>query len=402
MIQAQRFLEAASAHGFQLFTGVPCSFLKPFINYAIDAPELDYIAAANEGDAVAIASGAELAGRGAVVMFQNSGLGNAVNPLTSLNAIFRIPVLVIVTWRGVPAEKEDEPQHELMGAITPSLLEAMRIRWELFPSSEDQVEPALARAVAHMQETGLPFALIMKEGSVAPHALETSLERRPLEPSFTARASWPESLPTRSEVLRVIQGSAHASDAVIATTGYTGRALHALDDRRNQLYMAGSMGCASSLGLGLALVRTERRVVVIDGDGAALMRLGALATIGYQRPKNLLHILLDNERHESTGGQSTVSHSVDLAAIAQACGYPAVRRTTALDEIGEIITRAERKLTFVHVKIRSGESSHLPRPTLKPWQVAERFRAWLGETPDSRLERGSVPGSATPAPMLIA
>src|SRR5262245_709989 len=139
MIAPDRFVASLMRRGYRLFTGVPCSYLKPFINYAIDSQLLRYVPAANEGDAVAIASGAELGGMHSVVMFQNSGLSNAVSPLTSLNAIFKIPVLLIVTWRGEPGGKPDEPQHELMGAITPQLLELMRVRWEPFPVDEAAV-----------------------------------------------------------------------------------------------------------------------------------------------------------------------------------------------------------------------------------------------------------------------
>jgi len=180
MIQAASFMHQARERGFRLFTGVPCSYLKPFINYALDAPELDYVGAANEGDAVAIAAGADLAGRRSVVMFQNSGLGNAVNPLTSLNAPFRIPALLIVTWRGEPGGGPDEPQHELMGQITPRMLDLLGIRWEFFPTSEADVASALDRAVGHMDATRLPFALVMRKGSVAPHALQPRPALSPL------------------------------------------------------------------------------------------------------------------------------------------------------------------------------------------------------------------------------
>jgi phosphonopyruvate decarboxylase len=380
MIQASDFLQPAKEMGFDLFTGVPCSYLKPFINYTIDAPDLDYIGATNEGDAVAIAAGAELAGRRGVVMFQNSGFGNAVNPLTSLNAIFRIPALLIVTWRGEPGGEPDEPQHELMGQITAEMFDTLRLPYALFPQREDEVAPTLDRAVREMERTRLPFGLIMKHGSVAPHPLQTKTEPRPLDRAPLAAAPWPDEPPSRSEVLRVIQNTMRSTDAVIATTGFTGRALYALEDRPNQFYMVGSMGCASSVGLGLALSQPQRRVVVLDGDGAALMRMGALATIGYERPANLIHVLLDNEIHESTGGQATVSHSVDLAAVAQACGYPRVVHAASLDELAAAAHGAGNELTFVHVKTRPGEEKNLPRPTIKPWQVAERFRAWLRET----------------------
>src|SRR5262249_17608499 len=190
-------------------------------------------------------------------------------------------------------------------------------------------------------------------------------------------APWPAERPARDEVLRRVQAAAGPTDALIATTGYTGRALYALDDRPSQLYLVGSMGCASSVGLGLALAQPHRRVLVLDGDGAALMRLGALATLGYRRPPNLVHVLLDNEMHESTGGQATVSTSVDLAAVAQACGYPRVVRAASLDECTRALQEGGTKLTFVHVKTLPGENKDLPRPTVTPRQAAERFRRWL-------------------------
>jgi phosphonopyruvate decarboxylase len=377
MIRAESFLQEAKGLGFRFFAGVPCSYLKPLINYAIDAPDLDYIGAANEGDAVAIASGAELAGARSVVMFQNSGFGNAVSPLTSLNAIFRIPVLVLATWRGEPGGAPDEPQHELMGQMTPELFDLMRIPWEPFPPSEGAVGPALGRAVRHMSETRLPYALIMKKDSVFPNALKTRLEPRGVSPSSLGAPVWAGPPPSRTDVLKAVQEHAHPGDAVIATTGYTGRALYAIEDRESQLYMVGSMGCASSLGLGLARYQPNRRVIVLDGDGAALMRLGALATIGYERPPNLLHVVLDNEAHDSTGGQSTVSHSIDLALIAHACGYSRVLRAATAREVGAVVQEGRPGLTFVHVKTRPGESDDLPRPTMTPPQVAERFRGWL-------------------------
>src|SRR5882757_3383967 len=143
MIKAESFIEKAKGAGFALYTGVPCSYLKPFINYVIDSPGLRYIGATNEGDAVAIASGAELGGKRSVVMFQNSGFGNTVNPLTSLNAIFKIPVLVIATLRGEPGGPADEPQHAMMGEITTGLFDLMQIPWEYFPTDESQIAAVL-------------------------------------------------------------------------------------------------------------------------------------------------------------------------------------------------------------------------------------------------------------------
>lgn len=379
MIRAASFFQQARAFGFRFFSGVPCSYLKPMINYSIDAPDLEYVGAANEGDAVAIVTGAALGGKPGVVMFQNSGFGNAVNPLTSLNGIFRIPALIIVTWRGEPSGRPDEPQHELMGKITPELFDVLRIPWEFFPHEEDGIEPALAGACHHMARTGLPYGLIMRDGAVAHQPLRSSPRSRPVQATPLPSTPWPERRPTRSDVLRAVQQHARPSDAIVATTGYMGRALYALADRPNQLYMVGSMGCASSLGLGLALAQPHRRIIVLDGDGAALMRLGALATLGCERPPNLLHLLIDNEMHESTGGQATTTGSVDLAAVAHACGYPCVRRASTPEDVASAMNDAAA-LTFLHIKVRGEEVDKLPRPTLAPWQASERFRVWLHET----------------------
>src|SRR5262245_27138088 len=168
--------------GFSLYTGVPCSYVKPFINYVIDSSDLTYVGAANEGDAVAIATGAELGGKRAVVMMQNSGLGNAVSPLTSLNAIFKIPVLLIVTLRGEPGGPHDEPQHELMGKITTQMLDTMGVVWSYFPTEESDVAGAIEKAVLHMQKTELPYCFVMKKDSVAAHKLASRPTARELLP----------------------------------------------------------------------------------------------------------------------------------------------------------------------------------------------------------------------------
>lgn len=383
MIPAATFVEATRALGFSLWTGVPCSYLKPFINYVIDSPDLTYVGAANEGDAVAIASGAELGGRKSVVMFQNSGFGNAVNPITSLNMIFEVPVLIITTLRGEPGGAHDEPQHALMGQITAGLFDLMCIPWEYFPTEEREVAAALDRATSHMRKTRTPYGLIMRKDSVADHKLRTKPSPRPLSTLLegpTSSSGPDPARPSRREVLSAVQRAERPTDALVATTGFTGRALYALEDRKNQLYMVGSMGCAGPFGLGLALAQPSRRVVVLDGDGAILMRMGALATLGYERPKNLLHIALDNEVHDSTGAQSTVTHSIDLAAVAAACGYPRVIRARTAVEIEAAVRTAPDELTFVHVKTTPGEKGDLPRPKETPVQVFDCMQSWLKET----------------------
>ena len=376
MIEAGKFIHAAGRHGFGLYTGVPCSYLTPFINYTIQSPGLRYVGAAQEGEAVAIAAGATLGGLPSVVMFQNSGLGNAVNPLTSLAYTFRIPVLVIVTWRGEPGGATDEPQHELMGGITSKLLELMEIPWTFFPTEEAAIEPVLDKAMVHLKTAQRPCALIMRTGSVAP----VKLTGKPPEPSHRQEPSVPRAPSAkmqRHRMLAAIQAAVAGKDIIVATTGFTGRELYALDDLPNQLYMVGSMGCAATLGLGLAIAQPARRVIVIDGDGAALMHLGGLATLGAERPRNLVHILLDNHQHESTGGQATVSAGVDFCAIAAGAGYPQVSVTADSAALGAMLADRTPGLRFIHVPTLPGVMPDLPRPAMPPAEVAARFRTWL-------------------------
>jgi phosphonopyruvate decarboxylase len=373
MIQAEQFIQAARLHGFSLYTGVPCSYLTPFINSVINSAELRYVGAANEGDAVAIAAGAELAGQRGVVMLQNSGLGNTVNPLTSLTHTFEIPLLIIVTLRGEPGGAPDEPQHELMGKITTRLLELMDIPWAWFPADDADVDQMLEQAVAVMEQSSRPFAFVMRKGSVAKTKLQAAPVIRAVEPAAAEAAS---AVARRGEMLRALQGVLSPEDLVVATTGYTGRELYACEDRPNQLYMVGSMGCASSIGLGLAIARPEQRVIVLDGDGAALMRLGALATIGFERPGNLVHVLMDNGLHESTGSQQTVSGSIDFCGVASACGYPRVTTVAGPDDLANKLSAVSGELTFLHAPVLPGVPE-LPRPTISPAAVAARFRAHI-------------------------
>ena len=377
MIAADAFLDPARARGFSFYTGVPCSFLTPLINRVISDPALAYVGAASEGEAVAIAAGAWLAGKRTVVMCQNSGLGNTVNPLTSLNHPFRIPSLMIVTWRGQPG-LADEPQHALMGEVTGSLLDTIAIGHAGFPSEAGAVSAALDGAERAMAAAGLPFALVMEKGSVRDEGLDQP--DQPVRPRGAIEdLREGGARPARVDLLRCVQDLAPAEAAVVATTGKTGRELFTLDDRAQQLYQVGSMGCASAMGLGIAL-NTERPVMVLDGDGAALMKLGTLATIGAHAPGNLIHILLDNGVHDSTGGQATVSPNVDFAAVAQACGYALSVRC---DSEAGFVRALEAALgsgprpVLIHALIAPGSLARLGRPTIAPHEVARRFRAFL-------------------------
>ena len=378
MINADDFLGPAREEGFNFYTGVPCSYLTPLINRVIDDPANRYVGAASEGEAVGIAAGAWLAGRQTVVMCQNSGLGNAVNPLTSLNAPFQIPTLLVVTWRGQPG-LADEPQHQLMGEITPALLDTLRIPHMAFPAARDEVAPAIAAMSASLAETRLPFAFIMEKGSVHDDGLsETTPQMRPIGERVDHRVL--AEPPTRFAILERLLASAPDSAAIMASTGKCGRELFTLADRPQHLYQVGSMGCAGPMGLGVAL-NTSRPVIVLDGDGAALMKLGAMATIGAEGPDNLVHIILDNGVHDSTGGQPTVSPSVDFAGVALSCGYAGAALADDPDGFAEAFAAALENTGphLIHVRIRPGSLASLGRPTLSPREVADRFKAFLAE-----------------------
>jgi phosphonopyruvate decarboxylase len=376
MITAESFIAEADKAGFDFYTGVPCSYLTPLINGVLSNRELTYVGAASEGEATAIAAGAWLAGRKTVVMCQNSGLGNAVNPLTSLNAPFRIPTLFITTWRGRPGEP-DEPQHEVMGQITHDLLSLMGVEHAEFPNQADRLAPVLGRAVERMQETGLPFGLVLHKGDVA----DAPLNQPPPKPRTPGqRRDFPAEGPrlARAQVLARFLELTDDETGVIATTGKCGRELFTLSDRPQHLYQVGSMGGASGMALGVAL-NTSRKIVVLDGDGAALMKLGTFATIGAYAPANLVHIVLDNGVHDSTGGQATVSASVDFAGVAVACGYGYAAACSSLEGFEQAFAEASaaKAPALIHMRIAPGSMDKLGRPTVKPDAVARRFKAFL-------------------------
>jgi phosphonopyruvate decarboxylase len=384
MIEARTFVEAARTRGFGWYAGVPCSYLTPFINYVLEDSSLRYVSMANEGDAVAFIAGVALGGTGqgshgrGIAMMQNSGLGNAVSPLTSLTWTFRLPQLLIVTWRGQPGVA-DEPQHALMGPITPALLQTMEIPWELFPTEDDAVGPALDRATAYMDESGRPYALLMQKGSVAAHALGAAAayvkHRTPGSGAVRYRCASNAARPSRADALREVVARTPAdSTAVLASTGFCGRELYAIDDRPNQLYMAGSMGCVLPLALGLALSRPDLRVVALDGDGAALMRMGAFATVGTYGPPNLQHLLLDNGVHDSTGGQATVSPAVSFGEVASACGYASALETDSIEEIAAWLDAPRLSgARFARLLISAGTPADLPRPSAGPIDIKTRL-----------------------------
>ncbi|MGW9124024.1 phosphonopyruvate decarboxylase [Paenibacillus chitinolyticus] len=371
--------------GYTFFSGVPCSFLKNLINYAIN--ECDYVAAANEGDAVAIASGAYVGGKKSVVLMQNSGLTNAVSPLTSLNYPFRIPLLGFVSLRGEPGIP-DEPQHELMGQITTQMLDLMDVEWQYLSKDFEEAKKQLIQADEHIARNR-PFFFVVKKGTFDKVQLrnqQTSIHLNQIR----QHAHADHQMPTRYDALSAINSIKDGNTVQLATTGKTGRELYEIEDADNNLYMVGSMGCIGSLGLGLALSQPSKDIVVIDGDGSLLMRMGSLATNAYYHPANMIHILLDNNAHESTGGQSTVSHSINFIDIAASCGYTNSVHVHSLEELQTFLQewKVNKGLTFVLLKISKNSKDQLARPHMKPHEVKERLQRFIHNDPLKDKEVG--------------
>lgn len=376
-LNAEEFVTELTACGFGLGSGVPCSWLSNFTNALLNQPDFRYVMAAQEGDAVAIAAGAELAGGRALVTLQGSGLTNAGSPLTSFQYPFRRGILLFVSWRGEPGVP-DEPQHELMGEITLEQLRLWRIPHEILSTDATVVREQLGRAVTAL-DRGTSFALVVKRGTFADVGLMPTPEAPRRSVSEVQCSGNVDALPTRREALAALVPCRERGSILLATTGYTGRELFELGDAANQLYMVGSMGCVSSLALGLALAQPRQRVIAIDGDGALLMRLGSLATNAWQAPQNMLHVLLDNGCHESTGGQPTASSVLDFPALAAAAGYPHVIYAADLTEFDQALEHWHRQqqLTFLYMRTRAVPLGNLARPAVKPAEVAQRLRQYI-------------------------
>ncbi|REE99930.1 phosphonopyruvate decarboxylase [Thermomonospora umbrina] len=363
MISAELFCDELAERGFGLASGVPCSFFGGPIALLGDRPGA-YVPAANEGAALAVAAGAALAGRRAYVMLQNSGLGNLINPLTSLVMTYRIPLLTFVSLRGWPDPARDEPQHAVMGPTTEPYLELLELpHWTLrSDDGPERFRDILDAALEELTAGRSPFVLIEK-GAIA-------------KAGGSERPGGGEDRLDSAEAVRLI-AKLVGDAAVIATTGYTGRELFGIDDRPANFYMQGSMGHASSLALGVALARPERTVVVLDGDGAALMHLGALSTVGAQGPPNLIHVVLDNGAHESTGGQPTTSATTRLEDVADAAGYRSHRRCRTLadvqEAIAEALVRPGPHMCVIPTRRRTGPMPPRATNTHPPESMRDRF-----------------------------
>lgn len=373
MLDAGNFLEALLARDVGFFTGVPDSLLKDFCGLLQDSVDpANHVIAANEGAAIALACGYHLAtGKSGLVYMQNSGQGNAVNPLTSLAdpEIYSMPLLMLVGWRGEPGAA-DEPQHRKAGAITLGLFDALGIPYRVLPSDHDGALACLDEMVCGMSSESRPHALIVRKGTFSEYRLQS-------------RVASPYTL-VREDAVKAIVDSLGPEDVVVSTTGKTSRELYEYREaighgHERDFLTVGSMGHASQIALGVALSQPQRDVYCIDGDGAAIMHMGSLAIIGTQGASNFKHIIINNGAHDSVGGQPTAGHRVDFLSIASACGYRSVNRAQHLDEIerGMADLRAAGGPALLEIMTRVGARDDLGRPTSTPLENKAAFTKFL-------------------------
>ncbi|MDR3341621.1 MAG: phosphonopyruvate decarboxylase [Treponema sp.] len=364
MIDPHFFYTKLLQRGTDFFTGVPDSLLKSFCAYITDhTPENNHIIAVNEGAAVALASGYYLAtGKVPLVYMQNSGIGNAVNPLLSLADpdVYGIPMILVIGWRGEPGV-HDEPQHIKQGKVTCALLEAMGIPFVILSDTADALESQVAGCYTYIAEANAPFALVVRKDTFAPYTLKKNTEYpEDAEPHLS-----------REEAIDGIIRLSAQDELFFSTTGMASRELYELREKygtghEQDFLTVGSMGHASQIALSLALQKPERSVTCLDGDGAVLMHMGALATIGVRKPRNYRHIVLNNGAHDSVGGQPTIGLRIDLPAIARAAGYARVYTARTKDELHRMLAEKRDGTTFIEVRVRKGARNDLGRPRSSP------------------------------------
>ena len=374
MLKSADFCKLLSENGIDFFTGVPDSLLADFCAYIADTvpPERNIIAA-NEGGALALACGHYLgSGKTALAYMQNSGQGNAVNPLLSLADpdVYSIPCLLLVGWRGEPGDK-DEPQHVKQGKVTLALFEAMDIPYEILPDTLDAAAKVMQKLLAAMKKRSGPAALIVKKNTFEKYKLKTAKKT--------------EFELNREGAIKLIADALDPADAIISTTGKTSRELFEYRVAKghghgNDFLTVGSMGHAIQIALGVALAQPLRQVFCLDGDGAVLMHLGSLPVAASLRPQNLKHIVINNGAHDSVGGQATIALDIDLAAIAEASGYCVVIRAHTKDAIISSLNllRSVTGPAFLEIRVNKGARDDLGRPTTTPIQNRDAFMKFLG------------------------
>lgn len=364
-LEPEQFYHTLKNKDMNFFTGVPDSLLADFCAYVTDhtAPE-NHVIGVNEGHALTLASGYHFAtGKTPVVYMQNSGFGNVVNPLLSMcdPKVYSVPALLLIGWRGEPGKK-DEPQHLVQGKIQTSLLASMNINFEVLPDFLEGAEEAVDTANHYIKSRNAPYALLVKRQTFTPYSLSEA--NQPI---------MDDSLLTREETIERILDKSSQFDALVTTTGFTSREVYEYRNNRGQsnnqeFLTVGCMGYASSIAQGVAMAKPSRQVFCIDGDGAALMHMGSMASIGTSGLKNYKHILVNNGCHDSVGGQPTIGNQIDYCGIARACGYNYVATASTEAEIdAELIKcRNTEGPVFLEIKVKRGTRKNLGRPKASP------------------------------------
>jgi phosphonopyruvate decarboxylase len=361
MLSPEAFVSILKQASFKDFTGVPCSFFQSAINCVIADEDLQYTISPNEGSALAFAAGKYLAQIPSVVFIQNSGFGNLINPLTSLNMIYNIPVLIFMSGRAYGVD--DEPQHEIMGAKMTAVLDQLNVAYREMPTDEKELKESLEEIKQYFREKKQPYFFIVKKGSIG---------------NYKSPEKQQPDLPlSRYQAIEIIAKSISPEDYVISTTGKPSRELFAIADRPRNFYMQGSMGHAPAIALGVADALKEERVIALDGDGALLMHLGVMSSIGHYGLKNFFHILLDNEAYETTGDQDTTSSTTDFTAIAKACGYTGTLSVANAEDLEASLQKMKNKQGpfLLHIHINRKPTSGVPRITTKykAHEITENF-----------------------------
>lgn len=375
MISGHDFAARLGRHGFDFFTGVPCSLIEDLIAVLERGARAPYVAAVREDAAVGVAAGAWFGGRRPVVLMQNSGLGTSLNALASLSLMYGLPVLLVVTWRGFGGK--DAPEHILTGEISPKLLDLLGVPYRVLAA--DSLDADLAWAAAEMDARRSPVALlvppkIVETGGVEAAAATGGGATHVAAPPAPDAPLPPATMPRLTALGIALK--AFGDDPVAHANGYICRESFSLADRPQSFYMIGSMGLAPAIGLGLALTQPARRAVVFDGDGNLLMNLGILAMIAAQRPANFVHLVFDNEVYGSTGNQASLSRGVRLDRLAAAAGFATA---TAVTEPWALESALRAALAtdgphFVLVKV-TAEEADVPRIPYTPTVLRDRFRA---------------------------
>lgn len=362
MIRPSYFYDLLMKNGTDFFAGVPDSLLKNFCAYVTDnAPAEKHIISANEGSATALATGYHLAtGKIPMIYMQNSGEGNMVNPLLSIADpdVYSIPMLIVIGWRGEPGV-HDEPQHVKQGKVTCELLDAMKVPYEVLSENEADLPAQFEKAYSYIRENNAQYAFVIRKGTFDDYKLVNNI---PVDGKMT-----------REEAIEKIMLSADESTAFVSTTGMASRELYELRDKHGMSHekdflTVGGMGHASQIALSIAMQKKDRQVYCIDGDGASIMQMGGMATIGTRAPSNMIHFVLNNGAHDSVGGQPTVGRQIDLCAIAAGCGYENVLKVETPEELDAALNDSESKskLTFVEVLVTKGARKDLGRPKSTP------------------------------------